>query len=51
MKFWVVVTVYQGIFDDVQLFKTEVGADEFAAKVKADFNNEDIQAVKKCLEI
>lgn len=51
MELWVVVTVFQGIFDDVQPFKTEPEADVFADKVKADYAGEDIQAIKKCIEI
>lgn len=51
MEFWVVVTIYQGIFDNVQPFKTELDAVAFADKVKADYADEDIQAIPKRIEI
>ncbi len=51
LEFWLVVTVFQGLFDDVMPFKTELEADTFAEKVKADFANEDIQVVKKRIGI
>lgn len=51
MKVWVVVTVFQGVFDNVEPFKTEKEADVFADKVKADYAEENIQAIKKRLEI
>ena len=51
MECWLVVTVFEGVFDDVLPFKTEKEAGEFAEKVKADYAGEDIQAVKKRIEI
>ena len=51
MIIWVVVTVFQGVFDDVQPFPLESEADTFVEKVKSDYADEDIQAVKKRIEI
>lgn len=51
MDFWVVVTVFQGLFDDVTPFKTEKEANEFAEKVRADYVDEAIEVVKKHIEI
>ena len=52
MDIYVVVTVFQGVFDDVMPFLTEKEADEFIENLKADYIEEStLQAVKKRLEI
>jgi hypothetical protein len=52
MDFWLVVTVFQGLFDDVTPFKTEKEADEFIQKLKDDWVDEpDLGITKKCIEI
>ena len=51
MELWVVVTIFEGLFDDVQPLKTEKEANDFVAKVKADYAGEDIKAIPKRIEI
>lgn len=47
MDFWVVVTVFEGKFDDVSPFKTEKEASDFAEKVRNDYIDEAIEVVTK----
>ena len=51
MDFWVVVTVFEGKFDNAQPFKTEKEANDFAEKVKNDYIDEAIEVVKQCVTI
>ncbi len=38
MEIYVVVTVFQGVFDDAKAFKTEKEQDEYVKKLKKEFN-------------
>jgi len=52
VEVYVVITVFQGVFDDVSPFKTEKEANEFVAKLKADWVDEpDLDIIKKRLEL
>ena len=51
MDFWVVITVFEGKFDDATPFKTEKEANEFAEKVRNDYIDETIEVVPKRIEI
>jgi len=52
MELYVVITVFQGVFDAIEPFKTEKEADDYAEKLKAEFgDDEDLDITKKRLEI
>lgn len=52
MEVYVVVTVFQGVFDDAKGFKTSKEADNYIEKLKADYNgDEDLEIRNLVLEI
>lgn len=52
MEIWIVVTVFQGVFDAVKPFKTEQEADAYIESLKAEFGeDEDLDINKRGLEI
>jgi len=51
MIVYVVITVFQGVFDAIEVFPVEFLADNYVAKLKTDFTQDDLEIVKKPLEM
>lgn len=52
MIVYVVITVFQGTFDDIEVFKTQKESDTYVAKLKEDdFTPEELEIVQNSLTI
>jgi len=48
VKVYVVITVFQGVFDAIAIYKTEEEADAYVEKLKAEyFEDEDLEIVQE----
>ena len=52
MKIYAVITVFQGVFDDIVLYTNEDWADAYMNKLKKEgFSSEDLEIQKRCLDV